>query len=146
MENFDEIIIKLQNRKDFEHGHGVSLTVIERAEKELGVKFPSSYRTFLAKFGWGSLGNSEIYGLGDDVPKWLDVVELTKSERTEMLPPIPTNLVPVLNDGGGNHVCIDTSNSSGEAAVMVFWDHELGPKQIPEKIAVDFNDWIISLL
>lgn len=146
MRKFEQVARSLRQRKDFEHGRGASLDEIARAERELNIKFPTSYRGFLATFGWGALGSSEIFGLGDDVPQWLDVIRLTKSEWTEMYPRIPLDLVPILNDGGGNHVCIDTSNRLGQSGSIVFWDHTLGSEQVPEKIAADFSDWLASLL
>lgn len=75
------------------HGIGASEEQIAFAERKLGNKFPPSYREFLSIGGWLSIGSNELFGLGDDVPPYLDLVKLTQSERTEAMPPIPSTLM-----------------------------------------------------
>lgn len=108
---------------------GASAAEIEEAELSLGVRFPDQYRRFLAEFGWGGVAHGELYGLGPDVPPHLDLVRATISERSEMAPAIPGHLLPVMNNGGGDHYCLDTS-VVGEAPV-VFWSHEEPADQEP---------------
>ena len=42
---------------------GCSLKLIETAEEKLSLKFPTSYKEFLMKFGALSFGAEEIYGI-----------------------------------------------------------------------------------
>lgn len=64
------------------------------------------YRRFLLELGWGGAGHLELFGLGNDVPRHLDCIERTLSERTEMHPRIPHDLLPIMNNGGGDHYCL----------------------------------------
>lgn len=75
-----------------------------------------------------------------DVPPYLDLVAVTESERTQMRPALPSHLIPIMNDGGGNLYCLDASQA-GEPTV-VFWAHTLGEEQVPEAVASDFVSWM----
>lgn len=46
---------------------------------------------------------------------------MTHSERTEVVDlPLPPHLLPIVNDGAGNLVCLDTK-AAGEAPPVVAW-------------------------
>ncbi len=98
------------------------------------------YRQFLRRFGWGGVEDIELFGLGADVPSFLHLVVMTESERSEMSPALPTHLIPVMNDGGGNLYCLD-SRGAAEPPV-VFWDHTAGEDQQPQQVAADFVAWL----
>jgi hypothetical protein len=51
---------------------------IDLAERRLG-SLPEDYRAFLDDFGWG-VGPHEVFGLGVDIPPYLDVVRANESE------------------------------------------------------------------
>ena len=121
---------------------GATPQEIELAGKQLGVKLPESYKAFLGHFGWASLEGLELYGLGDDVPAYLDLLKVAFSKRTQMRPRLPNRLVPLMNDGAGNHYCLDVvSGEQGECPV-VFWDHNLGESQDPEYVAPNLEAWL----
>ncbi|TKI71895.1 hypothetical protein FC756_03620 [Lysinibacillus mangiferihumi] len=67
-----------ENVKVFSTG-GVSVSEVEKAEKELSVSFPEEYKELLVEYGAVSVGTHEIAALG--VEGYLNVVELTKEER-----------------------------------------------------------------
>lgn len=87
-----------------------------------------------------------LYGLGADAPPHLDLVRMTESERTEMYPRIRADLVPIMNDGAGNHYCIDGSASGPTEPPIVLWDHELDEDQMPEEYGEKFSTWLVSRL
>ncbi len=67
-------------------GKGASDDEIQRAETQLGVRFPDSYRMFLKEHGWGHFGSlGLIAGLGSDIPaEWkpgVDIIQITTQER-----------------------------------------------------------------
>lgn len=146
MNDFSTIAERLRNHPDCDYGVGAREEQIVLAEKALDIQFPSSYRQFLREFGWCSIGFREIFGLGDDVPSWLDVAYVTESERREMRPPLPKDLLPVFNDGGGNLACINTAAGSVDIGAMVFWDHDKDADQTPEVLEPNFVTWLESLL
>jgi len=140
--NFTELAAQLREHPQREFGQGAVEAEITQAEHALGVKLSESYRSFLRNFGWGGVGNLEIYGLGRDVPSYLSLVNVTERERTEMQPVIPRYLVPLANDGAGNHYCLDTRSFENGECSVAFWDHELGPLQKPQNIAENFTEWL----
>ena len=137
-----ELIRRLRSCQEAEFGRGATPQEIERAEEQLGVRLPESYKAFLRHFGWASLEGLELYGLGEDVPAYLDLVKVTLSERTQMRPRLPRRLVPLMNDGAGNHYCLDAASSEQGQRPVVFWDHNLGESQDPEYVAPDLETWL----
>lgn len=144
--DFLELKTKLLSYKSKQVGKGVDKEKIKQAEKSLGVLFPKSYVSFLTEFGWGGIEHIEVYGLGDEIPEYLDVVKMTLSEREEMEPSLQHHLIPLMNDGAGNHYCLDTSKMSGEECPVVFWDHEEGKNQIPEIVSSEFVTWFMDMI
>ncbi len=137
-----ELIRRLRSCREAEFGRGATPQEIEQAEKRLGAQLPESYKAFLGHFGWASLEGLELYGLADDVPAYLNLARVTLSERTQMRPRLPSRLVPLMNDGAGNHYCLDVeSGEQGECAV-VFWDHNLGESQDPEYVSPNLEAWL----
>ena len=128
------------------YGVGASEANIQTAEEQLGIKLPDSYKDFLKEFGWGGAGHLEFFGLGSDVPAHLDLVMVTLEERSLYRPYMLTYLVPLLNDGFGNHYCLDTRHIESGDCPVVFWNHELDESQIPELVAENYEKWLLDLL
>jgi len=142
---FDDLIAHMLSYKFRTLGHGATDEEIDEASKRLGVPIQGGYRAFLRRFGYGGVGGHEMYGLGTGVPEHLHLVLMTQSERTEMEPNIPPHLLPIYNNGGGDHACLDTQASPDEPPV-VMWYHEDGPDQVPGVEAPDFASWLANAL
>ena len=143
-----ELIRRLRSFRQAEFGRGATLQEIELAEQQLGVEFPPSYKAFLEQFGWASLEGLELYGLGEEVSAYLDLVKVTLSERTEMRTRLPSRLLALMNDGAGNHYGygLDVGlHEQGEYPV-VFWDHNLGESQDPVYVAPNLEAWLLEEL
>jgi hypothetical protein len=140
---FEQLKTLLEQFGALEVGKGATKAAIEAAERALGIAIRGDYRRFVEEYGWGGVGCMELYGLGDDVPRHLNLVDITTSERTEMSPRLRTELLPIMNDGGGNLYCLDTRTEGPE---VVFWDHEDTPNQDPSVEASDFSEWLASKL
>ncbi|MGH3737631.1 MAG: SMI1/KNR4 family protein [Micromonosporaceae bacterium] len=99
---------------------GASDSDLESAELLIGT-FPMDYRQFLSEYGWTGFKHYEIYGLGADVPSYLDVARMTRVERAEPAVPLPASYVCVMNDGGGNLFCFDSkaSRHDRQAPIML---------------------------
>jgi cell wall assembly regulator SMI1 len=123
-------------------GQGATDSEIAAAERELGVTFPSVFRSYLAEFGFLEFGSAEFYGLGAGVPAHLNLVRNTVAERTEFHPHIPSHLIPFMPNGGGDHYCVDLSARADDPPV-VFWNHELDTAQQPEQLADTFSSWLL---
>jgi cell wall assembly regulator SMI1 len=131
---------------DKEGGNGASQLDITHAEAKLDVIIRGHYREFLLTYGWIRLGTIEVFGLGNDTPKHLSLIEITETERHEMYPPLERFLIPVLNDGSGNLFCINTAYGNEAEPPVVFWDHELGTDQSLEPVAASFGEWLLDWL
>lgn len=142
----DSLMKKIRDLPDATHGVGTTIEELRQAEITLGVNFPWSFRRYLEILGWLSLGSREFFGLGCDVPEYLQLVKVTLSERSEVYPPLPESLLPFYNDGSGNHYCIDISVRRGMESPVVFWDHDLPPEQQPDEIADSFAVWLGSII
>lgn len=90
------------------HGRAASAPAtasdLARATRLLG-PLAEELEWYLRTVGWCEVDGSEILGLGmgldSDVPKHLDIVETVRVERSP-LGMIPSHLLPVYHDGGGN--------------------------------------------
>jgi cell wall assembly regulator SMI1 len=146
---YEDVSARLRRSPEAETGVGASPEEIERAERKLSAQLPGPYKRFLREFGWGGVGHWEVFGLGRDVPPYLDLVHVTLEERTEFRPRLPPHLVPIMNDGAGNHHCLDTSAvKDGDECPVVFWDHahELAESQTPTELAPDFTAWLSQMV
>ena len=143
---FDTIQRRLKAYEHAEFGLGATDDEIDKAESVLGTPLRGSYRAFLETFGWGGVEDIEIFGLGADVPNYLNLVAVAESERTEAQPQLPSHLVPVTNDGGGNLYCLDASEPYREEFPVVFWDHDRQSSQTPDLVAESFAEWLSDRL
>lgn len=141
----DEMARVLEVRDDVGIGEGAPDEAIDLAETELEVTFSPDVREYLRRFGHVAVGHLEFFGLGRGTPEYLDVVKVTISERTEGGCPLPNQLLPVLNDGGGNLYCADLAPGKNTSDI-VLWDHEAGPNQVPEPIASSFEAWFLDMV
>ncbi len=140
---FEEMKARMCAAGSMEVGKGASEAEIAVAEKTLGVPIQGDYRRFLLEFGWGGAESLELFGLGADVPRHLDLVEITLSERTEMHPRLPHHLLPLMNNGAGDHYCLDTTTTS---PMVVGWWHEEDESQEPTMEGADFSTWFAEHL
>jgi cell wall assembly regulator SMI1 len=141
-----ELIRRLRSFREAGFGRGATPQEIEPAEKRLGVGFPASHKALLGQFGWASLEGLELYRLGEDVPTYLDLVKVTLSERAQMRPRLPSRLVPLTNDGAGNHYCPDVGSRGQGGCPVVFWDHDSRGSQDPEHVAPTLEAWLLEEL
>ncbi|TGQ51016.1 hypothetical protein EN836_26085 [Mesorhizobium sp. M1C.F.Ca.ET.193.01.1.1] len=108
MEDVIDVILR-DFSGEIEHGQGATAEEIADCESDLGVRFIGSFAQYLRRYGWLTVGSSELYGLGASLESWRRLKDMTLSERTEMHPPLPPHLVTFYNDGFGNQHCPDTS-------------------------------------
>ena len=126
-------------------GAGADEESIAACEAELGVRFPRSYRCFLRTFSYANWP-VYIYGVAEGVIPGLLVVSNTHFERSEAEPSLPAHLIPISPDGWGNHYCLDTAHPEGDECPVVFWDHEAGEEQTPERTDASFAAWLERML
>jgi hypothetical protein len=141
---YDELRAVLGAHDDVEHGDGATDEEVRQTVSRLG-DLPKDYREFLKDFGWIAVGPFEIFGLGHDVPDYLNVLTVTLSERIDA--GLSDHLIPVMNDGGGNLLCLDISARDAQDQVpLVYWDHETPTSGDVTRVANSFSDWLIALI
>jgi cell wall assembly regulator SMI1 len=138
-----QIQVLVAKNTNMEVGLGASEAIVKDAEIALNVRFPIYFRAYLLQFGFMGIDHYELYGLGNDIPKHLDVVINTLDERQKFRPYMPLHLIPLENTGGGDHFCIDLSAGLNDPPV-VFWDHEQDEIQLPELVADQFSLWLLE--
>jgi hypothetical protein len=125
----------------------VSEEQIKEAERTLAVRFPPSYRAFLAKYGAALVDAIDIPGIyvvgdsKDGPPLWLDVVLTTKQTRRALKDRLPLDYVWISHDGCDHAFYLATSQftDNGECPVVV-----LGPRADNVAIADNFVDFFIQ--
>jgi hypothetical protein len=99
--------------------------IVVRAEAFLGIRLPTSYRSFVLRYGQGFAGPYEIYGLRADEPvpetATLNFVDRTLDARRYGL---PADMVAVYNLGNGEDYVLDLSR--GEDPPMLAWSPAAG--------------------
>lgn len=130
--------------EEIRKGVAASDLAIDDAESALGVTFPRQLKTYLKILGHLEIGHRQLYGLGSGIPDYLSIVKETLAERKEFRPYIPLHLLPLENDGGGNHYCLDLSSAHDDPPV-VFWTHEDDEQQTPEAVSNAFTSWLLEI-
>ena len=142
--DIERAIMNFQGDKTL--GSGVSEDAVRLAETQLNSNIAGSYRQFLKRYGWVDIGTNEIFGLGDDVPAYLELCSNTRWERNESFRRLPARMVPVYNDGFGNLYVLDTDQIIDGENPIYFWDHEGLPDQSAEYVADSFAAWFCNEL
>jgi hypothetical protein len=123
-------------------GKGATEQEVASAESALGLRIQGPYREFLLRFGWARIIREEFFGLGQDVPPGLNVLEISLRERNKSQPRLRKEYIPVRHDGGGNFDCIYVGAIRGLENPMILWEREEGAQQTPEQTAADFSEWL----
>ena len=105
---------------------------------------PDDYVAYLGDFGWFTVSSHEVIGFGAGVPAHLDVIRVVTWERDLAQPRMSAGLLPIENNGAGDHYCLDLV---APGHPVVFWSHDdpLGPGQLPAVVAPSFAVWALGL-
>lgn len=105
---------------------------------------PEDYVAYLCDFGWFTVSSHEVIGFGAGVPTHLDVIRVVTWERELAQPSMSAGLLPIENNGGGDHYCLDL-DAPGHP--VVFWSHDdpLGSDELPAVVAPCFAAWALGL-
>ncbi len=110
---------------------------ITMAEKEIGIKFPDSYKYFQKHFGAGPLEGHSLYGVKDTEGEENSIKRNTFYKVTQQWPGIDDWIV-ISDDGSGNPIGL---LPNGEVWLS---DHDSGFEKI--KLAKSFEDFLYKLL
>ena len=118
--------------------------LIAEVEKQLGVSFPASYKTFLEEGSEYGLHFEEFLWIGTE----RDLVVINLEERLATLPDF---LVSFLSDGYGTQICFDTRKMTANLEYpIVEWERGMQKEDLIdselETVAPDFPSWLITRL
>ena len=132
---------QIKQREPASLGRPASDETIDLVEQAIGVALPEDYKWFLRTYGSLYWPDQVLGTLGDfNYPG--NVVRETQNERAEVYPAIPHHLIPIYNDGWGNHDCLNTAQIELGICPVVFWNHELDEDQIPDLTKPSFTEWL----
>ncbi len=137
-------IIKNSPKSDFDGPKSESL--VQEAEKYLGIEFPPSYRQFLLDFGCGSIDGNEFYGIINNefgkssVPNG---IWLTMEERKKFT--LPKNLI-LIAEGYEGYLAIDINqrNDFGECPIIEWVGGN--PNNSDKILYQDFGSYILEMI
>lgn len=123
--------------------------LVALAERTLGLRFPPTWRAFLARYGCGSIAGEEFYGLVDDdfvnssVP---DAIWLTLDQRRTT--GLPETLVIVYGVGDGTYYALDCGarGKDGECPVVEWFSADRTPPGSLKVVASDFGALLRTLV
>ncbi|MDH6440681.1 hypothetical protein M2158_009222 [Streptomyces sp. SAI-144] len=134
------------NEDTAQHGRGCSPEIIARAERELGLTFPPSYRLLIEEFGSWDVSSSEFLGIyqteaaGDVL---LGSVAETLDARAEV--GMPQELMVVMLDDVWLFAVLDTSQPDEDGEYPVFaWNPGVLDGGLMEKIADSFGEFVLK--
>jgi hypothetical protein len=111
--------------------------VIAEAERALAVDFPTSFKEYLAKWGWISFGPNQYMGLGTKIQS---VVETTRYVRQAL--GLPVHFLVVCDHEGDEYVCLDTQAMKDGECRVVIWDSPT--RQVSRPRSENFYEFLIS--
>lgn len=133
-------------------GTGACEEEIHFCESRLDVRFPVSFRAFLAEYGWGYFGSLElIAGLGSDIPtEWQNGANLLRVVADERNGPLrfPNEVIPFSQNGAGDWYALDCYQSDTEESPVIVVSHEQSVSGViaRDKCADSFADWVFAKL
>lgn len=115
---------------------------IRKAETALGVRFPPSYRQFLARFGAVECDGFFIAGLSNQIegeaPFWVDVVTSTNQLRSAG--DFPHQFIAISDDGAELKFFLKTDEHTQNHENPVV---ALGPSVGEKRVADNFNEFVL---
>lgn len=118
--------------------------LIAKVEKALGHEFPSQFREFVSRFGAGSFGSFEIYGVIDEEFERSSVPDgawLNLKERREY--GLAHNLLVIADLGNGDRYCIELQDGTEGRVVLLI--HGRPPAEAArEFVAEDFGAFLLE--
>ncbi|WP_369387207.1 SMI1/KNR4 family protein [Streptomyces sp. CG1] len=136
-----------ENQGDLtQHADGCSPEVIARAEAEMGLTFPPSYRRLIAEFGTWEVPPAEFPGVYQTPSRGEELLgssAYTLEDRARM--GLPHHFLVVMHDDVLGVVVLDTSRPDSEGEYPVFaWNPGVPEGGLMEKVADSFGEFALS--
>lgn len=117
---------------------GATTKEIEALEKRLNQRFPDDYRNFLKKYGAGSIGPTEIYGIHSKTDSKITLTFLL-DDLTQLDMYIPEGMIPFSAIGNGTYASLYQGK-------VVAWKPQRTPRVDVQELASSFTEWLVPKL
>lgn len=149
MREYEEALALIEDHLDEADFEAQPEERVARAEQELGLRFPPSYRRFLLELGAGGVGGEEIYGLiNDDFEDARPPQTVGLTQELRRAGHVSDALIVIYNLGQGSYFAIDTdaAGAGDEAPVVAFTPgiHQAGDEL--EVVASDFGAFFLETM
>jgi len=137
--------LELAQRAEYaDFGPPATPELIDEAEDYLGLKFPPSYREFLAEAGCGSFAGREIFGIVPGGIAATAIPSVTFATSDQRRHGLPHQFIVVEDPGTEEAYVLDTSDlgPDSEAPVKV-WTPGSDPGDL-EVLAPDFGTYLLT--
>lgn len=123
---------------------------LERAEHELGIRFPCEYREAMLSVGVPQPTIALLNSICEwdlavqSVSDFYDPKQIVKETLAWRELGMPEQLVAIAGDGGGNQFCFDScrlATQSYDKGALWLFDHEFGEIEL---VAIGFDAWIAA--
>ena len=121
----------LKSKPDYIGANGSDLTLINCAEKQLGIAFTEEYKKYLQNIGLASYDGHELTGICSS--KRLNVVDVTLDARK--IHPVPSDWYVIEEANIDDIVIWQAPNGA---------IYQSTPQSKPQQIANSFSDYILS--
>jgi hypothetical protein len=143
---FASLVAPIASSKRAKFARGVPEAIIADAEQHLGLRFPPSYRWWLAEYGAGYLGGYELQSLlpqpiaerDSDLPLVGDIVDTAGRNAASVLR--PAHLLELLSYEGDEVYFFDTARRSAAEEWPVVCLHS-GTQEVVD-VAGSFREWL----
>ncbi|WP_261570967.1 SMI1/KNR4 family protein [Frankia gtarii] len=148
VESVDVLIDMIRANSDISHyASGCDESTIGAAERVLGIKFPPSYRRFIAKFGTADVAGQEFLGVyqtpGAGQVLLGSVAATLDARRCYSL---PDHLVVTMFDGMGGLIVLDSSRSDMyDEYPVVVWNPGTVDEGDMEVLGANFGHYALNL-
>src|SRR5690348_1368623 len=132
-----------QSAEYADFGPPASAEMIADAEQYLGIRFPPSYREFLAAAGCGSFAGRELYGVTPDGTGASAIPSVTFATADARRHGLPSRFVVIEDPGMEEEYVIDTGEVRGDGeGPLKVWTLGSDPANL-EVVAPDFGTYLL---
>lgn len=145
MASLEAVLMGLPAAAKCLHGKVSDQTVAD-FERQLGLSLPAEYRLFVSKFGCGSIGSLEIFGLGA-APTGIPSLPWFLAQLLKRGVPLPDSVLPFSPLGDGTYAALLCRPEGPFAAGTVMrWTPGVANQRAPEVLASGFAAYMLDLL
>jgi hypothetical protein len=145
LDSFNRLVTALRAAPDVEHGAGASEQDLAEL-RQLFTPLPPDFDAYLRRYGWIRIGSVELFGLGEDVPSYLDIIERCLAMRAGQLGwELPPEFLCFGESGAEWIYCLWAAPAGATRVVMLDLDEATGQVQVIESEFATWSEFVLDL-